>query len=130
MTWRARLLVLLPLLLLGFGARASACSCRFRTEAQHLEASVAAFDAVVIEVRRPQLGTNPERARLEVVRKLKGPHAEGSIVRFETVTATCGLSVRPGQRWRVFVSGKEPYALSMCSGSHPLGATRERTRAE
>lgn len=122
MTGRALLLVLLPLLLLGAGDRASACSCMHRTEAEHLESSDAAFDAVVVEVRRPQFKTNPERAGLKLTKWLKGPHAEGSIVRFETVTAccVCGISVHMGQHWRIYVIGKEPYGLSLCSDSHQL----------
>jgi hypothetical protein len=133
MTGRALLFVLLPLLVLGAGDRALACSCMQRTKAEHLESSDAAFDAVVIKVRHVRFkiqepddgrpyAVRGERVELRVTKWLKGPHAEGSIVRFATVTecCVCGVSVRKGQRWRIFVSGKEPYDLSLCSGSHLL----------
>jgi hypothetical protein len=126
----------LAVLSLGSGTRALACSCAPTTEAEDLAQSDAAFEAVVLEVRHVELGKPArgsrdfampgERVKVRVTKRLKGPHGEGSIVRFETVTmcCICGVSVRKGEQWRMYVSGRQPYALHLCSGSRRLPESR------
>src|SRR5262245_64148746 len=86
-------------LALGTAGRAFACSCADQTEAESLEASTAAFEAVVIDVRteehprtEPGMGrysVHLQRARFRVTKWLKGAHPVDSIVRFQTMTDCC-----------------------------------------
>jgi hypothetical protein len=108
------------------------CSCFEQSEQQSLESSFAAFDAVVVKVRGTHFkspgeefeGFNPrgQIATLRVLKSLKGPHKEGDLLEFRTVTecCVCGTPVARGERWRVFVDRKQPYALHNCSGSYRL----------
>lgn len=134
MSLRAWMLVLLAVPFMGASGEAFACSCARATDAEQLEMSDAAFEAEIISVKHVRYrnfdsnlppNTLPgQSVKMRVTKRLKGPHFEGAIVQFETMTlcCMCGVRVKRGERWLIYVTGEEPYSLSNCSGSRLLEA--------
>lgn len=81
------------------------------------------FSVEVVNTALVDSGRHPEtqRAELRVLQSWKGSSQPGKVVTTLTVTAccACGLSLKPGEQWLMFVRGQEPFSLSDCS-SIPL----------
>jgi hypothetical protein len=83
----------------------------------------AVFSAEVVEVEDFQAGFEHFQAtKLRVIESWKGAHSPGSTVRTVTITdcCLCGITVKRGQKFLVYVHGWQPYKLSDCSRTQAL----------
>jgi hypothetical protein len=114
------------------------CSCipeEGRTEADRVRHAFRGSDAVILvdvvsvrtlykATRNPDPKIGPaefvepiEYGTLSVLESWKGPHKSGSVVATETntVCCACGLQLETDRRMLLYLLGKEPYGLDICS---------------
>jgi hypothetical protein len=113
---------------------AFACSCGIATG--DLEHDVPVFfnassAVVVAEVREASSSTNineegiglqEQSVKWEVEVSFKGPHRPGHIVstKTDTTCCNCGMSVKVGKVYLLYLQDEQPYSLSECNLSNEL----------
>jgi hypothetical protein len=86
----------------------------------NLELATAVLSAEVVDARIED--RSEQQATLRVLKVWKGSIAENSSLSSVTFIGccACGLDVRRGQKLLLFLTGQEPYFLSMCGFNGPL----------
>jgi len=106
-----------------------ACSCLWApTEAKYADADVIVIaEATAISTQTiadtPSRHAELETVKWTVLRAWKGAYFEGDtfISRTNTECCICGLSVaRKGTIMLLYLSGREPFGLSLCAGHQEL----------